>query len=72
MHDELLDAGCTPECQAEYEALPDDEARLCYLKRHRRHLVETCTSSRKNFPASIILFLHSNSIRKDGRSYDTR
>ena len=41
MYDELLDAGCTPECQAEYEALPDDEARLCYLKRHRRHLVET-------------------------------
>lgn len=40
MHDELLDAGCTPECQAEYEALPDDEACLCYLKRYRRHLVE--------------------------------
>ena len=41
MHDELLDAGCSPECQKEYDALSDNEARLCYLKRHRRHLIET-------------------------------
>ncbi len=39
MHDELLDAGCSAACQAEYEALPDDEARLCYLQRHRRNLL---------------------------------
>ena len=40
MHEELLDAGCSPACQAECDALPDEAARLCYLKRHRRRLVD--------------------------------
>lgn len=39
MHEGLLDAGCSAACQAEYDALPNDEAHLCYLQRHRRHLV---------------------------------
>jgi len=28
-------------CQRELAALPDDAARLCFLKRHRRRLMES-------------------------------
>ena len=31
MHDELLDAGCTPECQAEYETLHQQQEKLSCL-----------------------------------------
>ena len=40
MHEELLDAGGSPACQAEYDAPPDDAARRSYLQRHRRRLVD--------------------------------
>lgn len=28
-------------CQRELAALPDDAARICFLKRHRRRLMES-------------------------------
>ena len=28
-------------CQCELAALPDDAARICFLKRHRRRLMES-------------------------------
>ncbi len=67
MHDELLDAGCPPKCQAEYDALPDDEARLCYLKRHRRRLVETLHQQQEKLSCLdyMIFKLEQNSKGRD-------
>lgn len=34
-------------CQRELAALPDDAARICFLKRHRRRLMESLHAARE-------------------------
>lgn len=37
----LRDAGCSVSCQQAFAVLPNDTARLCFLRRHRRRLMDS-------------------------------